>query len=104
MPNYRLPPGWRIHEAAVEAAELSFKGRAAYPTGEPYAFLLPGGINFNGQTPANASPGSGVPFPGDWMQFSWSPEAGWNPAANAEDGSNLLAWIRSFSQRLKEGA
>ena len=104
LPNYHLPSGWRILETAVETADLTFKLCAAYPTGEPYAFLLPTGINFNGQAPSNAGPASGVPFPGNWIQFSWSPEAGWTPAAQAEDGSNMLAWTRSFSQRLKEGA
>jgi hypothetical protein len=103
LPSYRLPPSWRVHGTPVETADLCFKLGPAYPTGEPYAFLLPTGINFNGQAPANAGPATGVPFPGDWMQFSWSPQAGWTPAAQAGDGSNLLAWARSFSQRLKEG-
>ena len=104
LPGYRLPAGWRIHQNAIESADLAFKLSAAYPTGEPYAFLLPSGINFKGQPPANASPTSGVPFPGDWIQFSWSPEGTWTPAAEAQDGSNILAWARSFAQRLKEGA
>jgi hypothetical protein len=104
LPSYRLPPGWRIGEAPVTAMDLVFKLAPTYPTTEPYAFLAPAGVNFGGQAPASTAPAPGGPFPGTWLQFSWSPEGTWTPAANADDGSNALAWVRSFAQRLKEGA
>lgn len=101
--NYRFPPGWKIGGNAIANAPIVFKLVATYPGGEPYGFAVPAGINFKGQPPGN--PGSPVspPFAGNWQHFSWAPE-GWSPNANPREGSNLLAWVRSFAQRLAEGA
>lgn len=104
LPHYRLPLGWRIGELATEVADVVFKLAPTYPTSEPYAFMAPAGINFGGQVPGSTGAAPAGPFPGSWLQFSWSPEGTWTPAAQAADGSNVLAWVRSFAQRLKEGA
>lgn len=103
VPQYRFPPGWRIGEKEIDGAPIVFKLVSTYPEGEPYGFAAPAGINFKGQPPAN--PGSAVspPFDGSWQHFSWAPD-GWYPSAKLREGSNLLAWIRSFAQRLAEGA
>lgn len=104
LPHYRLPPGWRIGETPAETVDIVFKLAPTYPTSEPYAFMTPAGINFGGQAPGNSGAATAGPFPGSWLQFSWAPEGTWAPAAHAADGSNVLAWVRSFAQRLKEGA
>jgi len=103
VPKYRFPPGWRIGDNEIDSAPIVFKLVSTYPEGEPYGFAAPAGINFKGQAPGN--PGSPVspPFKGNWQHFSWAPES-WSPSANPREGSNLLAWIRSFAHRLAEGA
>lgn len=103
IPRYPFPPGWRIGNEPIEHAPIVFKIGAAYPTGEPYGFLAPAGINYKGSPPGN--PGSSVapPFEGSWQHFSWAPD-GWAPTTEVRKGSNLLAWVRSFTHRLKEGA
>ena len=103
IPRYPFPPGWRINETAITEAPVVFKIVATYPTGEPYGFAAPAGINFKGQPPSN--PGSAVasPFEGSWQHFSWAPD-GWAPTSDVRKGSNLLVWARSFGHRLKEGA
>lgn len=103
LPRFPFPSGWRIGNTAITEAPIAFKIVATYPTGEPYGFAAPAGINFNGKPPTN--PGSQVdyPFEGSWQHFSWAPD-GWHPTNDPRKGSNLLAWVRSFAQRLKEGA
>ena len=103
IPCYSYPAGWRVQNEAIEVAPIVFKVVSSYPTGEPYGFCVPAGINFNGTPPSNSGSISGVPFDGAWIQLSWSPN-GWAPTSNARAGTNLLAWVRSFAQRLKEGA
>jgi len=103
IPRYCFPPGWCIDSEPVSTAPIAFKIVAAYPAGEPYGFFTPAKANFNGQAPNNAAPASGVPFGGDWHHFSWAPD-GWSPTNEVRMGSNLLVWVRSFAQRLAEGA
>lgn len=103
LPRYPFPPGWRIGEAAISEAPVVFRIVAAYPTGEPYGFATPAGINFDGNPPQNTGSPVNYPFEGSWQHFSWSPD-GWQPSADARKGSNLLVWVRSFTHRLKEGA
>lgn len=102
LPRYPFPPGWQIGSEPVEAEAIVFKIVAAYPTGEPYAFAARAGITFKGAPPNNASSGVATPFEGSWQQFSWAPD-GWTPTADPAVGSNLLAWVRSFAERLKGG-
>lgn len=103
LPRYPFPSGWRIGEDPIDTGPVAFRVGAAYPSGEPYGFLAPAGINFEGSPPGN--PGSSIapPFEGSWQHFSWAPN-GWAPTNDVRRGSNLLVWARSFAQRLKEGA
>jgi hypothetical protein len=101
---YRFPPGWRVGDKPIETGPVIFKFGASYPTQHPYGFCVPEGITFNGTAPNNAGGASPSPFPGGWIQFSWQPDGNWMPTADAEVGSNVLSWVRSFAQRLKEGA
>jgi hypothetical protein len=104
LPRYRFPDGWRVNGEPISEAPIVFKIGAAYPSGEPYGFAAPAGINFKGSPPGN--PGSPVnpPFDGSWQHFSWSPDGDWAPTAVARNGSNLWTWVRSFAHRLEEGA
>lgn len=104
IPNYRFPCGWRIGNRPIVEATIVFKVTVAYPNGQPYGFSAPSGINFQGTIPRNSGAAVGVPFDGSWQQLSWAPDGTWTPTGDAHQGSNLLAWARSFAQRLQEGA
>jgi hypothetical protein len=104
IPRYPFPAGWRIGAEAIESAPVAFRISAGYPTAEPYGFLAPGGINYNGSSPGNPGGAIAVPFPGAWQPFSWAPDGSWAPTNDVRTGSNLLVWVRGFAQRLSEGA
>lgn len=100
--DYPVPDGWQRGALAVAVVTVIFKITAAYPSGQPYGFLTPADFNFKGTTPNNTSAGVNTPFGTNMLQFSWQPEE-WKPAHVLVNGSNLLAWARSFTRRLKEG-
>ena len=102
LPDYQFPPGWRIKDSSIIKAPIAFKIGAAYPTSEPYGFAAPAGINFKGDPPQNTGSCASFPFDGEWQLFSWAPD-GWKPTSDVRKGANLLAWVRSFSDRLLEG-
>lgn len=104
LPSYPFPAGWRIEDVAITAAPIVFKVGPAYPSSEPYGFYAPAGINFRGSTPRNPGSGTQPPFEGGWQHFSWAPDGSWVPANDVRQGSNLLAWVRGFAHRLREGA
>lgn len=103
IPNFVFPDGWQIGQERLVLGPIAFKIGVSYPAGEPYGFAAPAGINFRGVVPG--SPGSPVspPFNGAWQHFSWAPD-GWSPTDLVREGSNLVVWARSFTQRLTEGA
>lgn len=103
IPDYPFPAGWQVGTQPIDKAAVVFKVVAAYPTGEPYGFCAPAGINFKGASPNNTGSPVSPPFSGAWQHFSWSPE-GWKPGAEVSKGQNLLTWVRGFMRRLKEGA
>jgi len=104
LPPRRLPPGWRVGNTTVEAVPIVFLIKADYPGSAPYGFMAPAGLNFNGSAPGSTGgPPKAPPFAGDWIHFSWSVE-NWAATSDVRKGSNLLAWCRSFTERLKEGA
>jgi hypothetical protein len=103
LPCYPLPTGWEQQGSPVSSAPIAFSVNVSYPVGEPYAFLVPAGLQFRGATPVNSTPAGPCPFNGPWLQLSWSPVV-WKPTATVENGSNLLIWARSFATRLREGA
>jgi hypothetical protein len=103
LPNFRVPDGWRIGTEEIGETHVCFSINAGYPTATPYGFLMPAGINFRGMAPGNTGSSATPPFPTHWQHFSWQPEQ-WFPNADVNRGSNLLIWVRSFTDRLKEGA
>jgi hypothetical protein len=104
LPSYPFPAGWQLGSASVTSASIVFRIGIAYPSGEPYGFYGPAGLNFSGTAPTNPGSGANPPFAGSWQHFSWAPDGSWAPTADARRGSNLLTWTRSFGQRLREGA
>ena len=103
IPRYRVPKGWQISSQIVQSAPVAFLVKADYPGAAPYGFLMPASITFEGCPPDNAgNPPKPVPFPGDWLHFSWLAE-NWVAGSDACQASNLIAWCRSFRVRLKEG-
>jgi hypothetical protein len=104
LPTYPFPVGWQLASAPVTSAPVVFRLGIAYPSGEPYGFYTPAGINFSGSAPTNPGSGANPPFTGSWQHFSWAPDGSWAPTADVRRGSNLLTWARSFGQRLREGA
>lgn len=100
---YSFPNGWRIGSEPISVSPIIFPLNASYPGGQPYGFLAPAGINFNGTPPRDVGSPKTPPFEGAWQHFSWQPES-WQPSATVEAGPNLLNWVRSFRDRLEEGA
>lgn len=97
IPDYRIPPEW-----GRDAAEIAFQIPRDIFGQQPYGFWVhpplqtpAGGIPTNTSGPVSTGFGDG------WQQFSWAPEI-WQPGAEPCDGTNLLDFVRSFSQRLRE--
>ncbi|RWI62447.1 MAG: hypothetical protein EOR30_33650 [Mesorhizobium sp.] len=104
IPRFVLPDGWRIGKQPVSELPVCFLVKGNYPGDAPYGFLAPAGLNFNGAAPnSTGGPPSAPPFAGEWLHFSWSVE-NWAATADVGRGSNLLAWVRSFMVRFREGA
>jgi hypothetical protein len=104
IPRYAMPNGWRIGNVAAGAVPVCFLVKGNYPGDAPYGFLAPAVLNFKGTAPNNTGgPPSAPPFSGAWLHFSWSVE-NWAATADVCKGSNLLAWVRSFTVRFEEGA
>ena len=102
--HYSVPAGWKVAGQAIDEAPVAFLIKADYPSAAPYGFLMPSGIMFDEQTPGSTgNPPSPVPFGGEWTHFSWSVED-WSARGDPTQGSNLVAWCRSFRVRLLEGA
>lgn len=104
LPRYVVPPGWQLGGKNIDHLPVAFLIKADYPGAAPYGFLLPRGVSFGSAAPKNTGdPPKPVPFPGEWLHFSWSVE-NWAATDDVNKGSNLVAWCRSFAVRLKEGA
>ncbi len=104
IPAFPVPSGWQVSGADLTEAPLAFLIKADYPAAAPYGFMLPAGITYGNTQPQNTGlPPSAVPFGGSWLHFSWQIE-NWAATDDVNRGSNLIAWCRTFVERLKEGA
>ena len=104
IPRYPVPKGWQISGQTIRSAPVAFLVKADYPGEAPYGFLMPKSITFKGSPPGSTGvPPIPVPFPGDWIHFSWLAE-NWASDSDTCLVSNLITWCRSFLVRLKEGA
>ena len=98
LPDYSLTDGW-----SQTAVSVAFQIPLGPPGSPPYAFYVDAPLTFRGATPNNFVPtGATVPFPGQWGQFSWSPD-GWPWAEDPAQGANMCDFARSFADRFAEG-
>ena len=99
LSDYPLPEGWS--QTTVSVAFQIPVGPAGSP---PYAFYVDAPLTFRSAMPNNFVPaGATVPFPGQWGQFSWSPDE-WPWTEDLAQGANMGDFARSFADRFAEGA
>ena len=99
---YKLSDGWKMNGVSAQAISVAFRIVTSL-TAPPYGFLIPAGMKYCEQEPGTAEAPPTVPFEGNWRLLSWAPEE-WVPTNDIHNGSNMLAWCRSFRQRMMEGA
>lgn len=101
IPRYPVPTGvWTIHNVV----EVCFQVPEQLPGQAPYGFYVrPELCVLGGGRPNNYEYPASTPFGDGWGKFSWSPEV-WQPAAEPAAGTNMLNFVRSFADRLREGA
>lgn len=101
--KYQLPKDKSWNKNIID---VCFTIPQGYPGTNPYGIYIPDDLLYNNQSLDNfkQSPSNKPPFPGNWGILSWSPDNGqWKPTDNIITGSNLLNFVRSFSDRFKEG-
>ena len=102
LPEYRLPIDiWNKDSTAV-----CFQIPAAYPGEAPYGFFIHSDLvtKDTNEKPTNAyTDPATTSFDGSWGKFSWQHDESWRPTSDLNSGSNLLNFVRSFQDRLKEG-
>lgn len=98
IPAFPVPAGdWVESEAEVAFRVPPTEGE------QPYAFFVrPGLTTTDGQPITNYTFPVHTCFGEGWGQFSWAPET-WAPHVEITRGSNMLNFVRSFSDRLREG-
>lgn len=101
IPKYAVPASLFKQD---EAVELAF--RIPVQAGEaPYGFWVRPGLEpVSGQPVSNYSYPAATPWGADWGQFSWSPLDPWVPKTDIRAGANMLNFVSSFADRLREGA
>lgn len=100
LPEYPLPAG--MWNPGVTA--LAFQIPPGLPGQAPYGFHLRLPITLaSGAELKNTTASAEAPVGGEWLKFSWSP-AEWRPTIDLRSGSNMLNWVLSFNERLREGA
>jgi hypothetical protein len=98
IPDYAVPP------ALWEPPEVEVAFRIPPTVGEqPYAFWIRPGLRaIGGRQITNYTHPTSTCFGDGWGQFSWAPEV-WAPHVEITRGSNMLNFVRSFADRLREG-
>jgi hypothetical protein len=102
LPAYPLPAG--IYNGETETT-VEIACRIPQLLGEqPYGFWVKPGLQLaSGAAIQNYTHPVATPFGEGWGQFSWAPEV-WNPSSDIHSGTTMLDFVRSFFQRLEEGA
>jgi len=98
IPKYPVPaPVW-----TGDSIEVAFQLPAQLPGQAPYGFWVRPGLELRGGGAINNySYPVATPFGAGWGQFSWTPEI-WQPGPTARAGTNMLDFVRSFADRLRE--
>lgn len=100
IPKFPIPGGiW-----SQSNADVCFEAKVSYPGAAPYSFYVQGGLRAKGtdQKPKDYEEPAQCPFEGTWGRFSWQHQE-WNPTEDLVSGSNLLNFVRTFAERLREG-
>lgn len=97
VPSYPVPHGWssRVVEVAFQIPNQ--------PGQAPYAFWTrPALLLASGAAPSNYAANVATPWGSGFSQFSWAPTNPWLPAEDIRAGANMLNFVRSFADRLRE--
>jgi len=99
IPSYVVPAMmWKQREV-----EIAFQIPGELPGQAPYGFWVRPGLEaIDGRAISNYTYPVSIPFGDGWGQFSWSPVT-WEPKADITTGSNMVNFVRSFADRLREG-
>ena len=98
LPSYKVPAPLRPTTVEVAFRIPTLPGEA------PYGFWVRPGVELvAGGSIQNYSYPATTPWGDDWGQFSWSAVA-WAPKENVRAGSNMVNFVRSFVERLAQGA
>lgn len=97
--NFAFPKGiWN-----KDQADVCFEVKAGYPGPAPYSFYVRDGLKLKGGgDPQSYSVVQETPYGGSWGKFSWSHDNSWKPNGDLSSGSNLLNFVSSFNDRLRE--
>jgi hypothetical protein len=101
IPDWLLPPDiWSITTVII-----CFQIPNNYPGQAPYGFYVsPSDICLkNGNAIGSSSFANDPPYEGKWIKFSWQNQT-WMPSTDLKQGSNLLNFVNSFRDRLKEAS
>ncbi len=100
LPNFKIPKDIWIKDFE----DVCFQIPNGYPGQPPYGFNIKGGLKLKGnnQNPSNYAETIETSFGGMWGKFSWHVDGVWHPTDDVRSGSNLISFIRSFNDRLKE--
>lgn len=100
-------PGYGVPAAGIwksDRVTLALQFPAGYPGQKPYGFFVNPPLELlSGGTIANVTPSTEPPWPGPWLKFSWDPPE-WQPTEDVYSGSNMLNFVLTFADRLREGA
>lgn len=95
LSSFTVPPGW-----SASTVELCFRITESEAIA-PYGFWVrPALLLAGGTMPQNCTMGVQTGFGEGWAQFSWAP-VDWRPTASG-GGDNILHFVRSFSDRLRD--
>lgn len=76
---------------------------SGYPETPPDNFWVPSGLRLeNDGQPDAFNPNHRTHEGEEWDRFSWHEDDGWTPSEDIEDGSNLLTFMSTAEERLKE--
>lgn len=97
--SHPLPPDWN-----KKTTDVAFQIPIGYPGMPPYGIYVPLGLLYKDSVPKDYKAAENrPPFEGTWGIFSWTHDAPWKPTGDLITGTNLLNWVRGFSDRFKEG-
>lgn len=101
-------PGHKVAGSLWKRNEVDIAFKIPSQAGEaPYGFFVLSKMELKDEKNINnyTFPAT-TPFDGEWGQFSWTihPDEPWVIRSDIKEGSNMLKFVRSFNDRLKEGA